>query len=394
MHTHARHHRLTATLAAGLLLFVGGPASAADTESIATKAAWWIEAQFTDEGSVIGRTGVPDVPNTIAATLGILATGHRPSTLEGTVAYVEAGLDDYVAGAFVDDYGPAGSGDRPGALANLLWFAQEVGLDPTDFGGSDVVARLAATEQTIGPDAGSFGRQVDVFGHGYAHATIVLALAVSDATGPSPASVDHLLDLQCGTGGFPSGYRTAAQRVTDDCTGDSNATGLALAALAHLEGHESSIGAAVAFLAGVVNEDGGWGYTPGDPTDGNSTGLAAMGLRLAGEDVTQALDAIAALQFDCTSATEQIGGVRFVASDDVANSFSTYQAMLAMDREGAATPADPCAGKASAATVAPAPDHAAASEPSSAPTLPVTGGGGAAAAAAVALLGLGRRRRR
>jgi hypothetical protein len=380
MHTFNFARPAAALAALAFLAAQPAVAFATTSDDVATRAAWWIAAQFTDEGSVVGRTGVPDVPNTIAATLAMGATGHRHDNLDQTIAYVEAGVDDYVAGAFVDDYGPAGSGDRPGALANLLLFVDEVGADAHAFGGSDLVARLAATEQTVGPDPGSFGAQLDVFGHGYAHATIMFALATLTATQPSSASLGHLLDLQCATGGFPSGYRTAAQRVLDDCTGDSNATGLALAALAKVGGQDDAVQRAIAFLEEVRNDDDGWGYTPGAETDGNSTGLAALGLRLARVDVSSALAAIASLQFDCTAQAGQVGGVRFVASDLGPNTFATYQAMLALDRPGAADPVEPCRPAAALAQAEPAQ-----------PVLPVTGGGSMLGLVALLALTVARR---
>lgn len=324
--------RAAATVVAVATLFTQSaftPATTATTVSeLATS---WVSAQFLADGSVVGRTGAPDVPNTIAATLALTATGHVHERLDDTVAYVEANLDDYVAGAVADDYGPAGTGERPGPLANLLLFADATDVDPRTFGGSDLIARLEATEQPIGPDAGSFGRQLDVFGHTYTHATVVYALADVDTVAPSEAAVAHLLDLQCRTGGFPSGYRNAVQRLLDDCTGDSNATGLALAALATVGGQDDAVARGVAFLNDTVNDDGGWGYTPGDATDGNSTGLAGFGLRLAGEDVRDAAAAIAALQLGCDAPPAHVGGIRFVASDTAPNSFATFQAMLAFD---------------------------------------------------------------
>lgn len=352
-------------------------ATANDGFDPAAAGAWWIEAQFDDDGAVIGRTGERDVPTTISATLGMAATGHRHAQWEATIAFVRDGVEDYVAGSTVDDYGPLGSGDRPGSLANLLLFVDEVDADPRDFGGHDLVARLEATEQPLGADAGAYGVQADVFGHGFVQATAVHALAVTEGAAPSAAAVAHLLDLQCASGGFPSGYRSAAERLVDDCTGDSNATGLALAGLASLGGHEDAVAAAVAFLDEVRTPEGGWGYTPGNPTDGNSTGLAALGMRLAGRDVTEAQAAVAGLQFDCSADPGQVGGVRFVATDAGPNTFATYQAMLAFDVDGQASALAPCVGANGEDEAPPAPvsettDRAARAD---VPDLPVTGGG-------------------
>ena len=42
-------------------------------------------------------------------------------------------------------------------MANLILAAHAMGAIPTNFGGTNLVQRLLATEQTSGPDAGLFG---------------------------------------------------------------------------------------------------------------------------------------------------------------------------------------------------------------------------------------------
>ncbi len=336
-----------------------GSAPTATASVVGDLGAHWTGQQFLDDGSVVGRTGSPDVPNTIAATLALAATGHVHPLRDASVAWVRDRVDDYVRDA-VDDYAPVPTtgGDRPGPLGNLLLFVHVTGEDPRDFGGHDLVARLEASEVPVGTEAGSYGRAVDVFGHTYAHATAVLGLAVTPGAAPSAAAVAHLVDLQCATGGFASGYRTAVQRVTDDCTGDTNATGLALAALALVDEPAASDAAerAVAFLAAHRTEEGGWPYTPGGQLDGNSTGLAALGMRTAGADVAGVGTALAGLQFGCNDDPAHVGGLRFVASDGAPNSFATFQGLLGLWdlRPGAVgpeavrpVPADPCAEGAS-----------------------------------------------
>ena len=64
--------------------------------------------------------------------------------------YLESNVDPYVT---------AGGADGPGQLALLILDAGGVGGEPQSFGGTDLVARLLATEQTSGPDAGLFGTE-------------------------------------------------------------------------------------------------------------------------------------------------------------------------------------------------------------------------------------------
>ena len=55
------------------------------------------------------------------------------------LSYVEANANSYIT---VD------SADGPGQLAALILDAHAMGVDPTNFGGTNLVTRLMATEQT------------------------------------------------------------------------------------------------------------------------------------------------------------------------------------------------------------------------------------------------------
>ncbi len=337
------------------------PAPAVADHPVAQGAAWWSDQQFAADGSVLGRTGSPDVGTTIAATLGMLATGHTPTRLDAAVGYVRQNLAGYVEGDL---------GDGPGQLANAIIFTLATGGDPRDVAGEDLVARLVATEQpALSPDAGRFGARLDLFGQSYSHATAVLALALTPGVEPSATSVAYLLDLQCTGGGFPSGYVTAVERLLDDCTGDTNTSGLAAAALSSMTdaSAEQAAEALRGFIDEARNDDGGWGFSPSGATDGNSTGLAALGLGAHGAPDTNdvgALDALAGLQLGC-DAGSAAGGIRYQSSSAGPDRFATFQGMLAFSRTGlldviaAADPApaqprdprderrsvtDPCAG--------------------------------------------------
>ena len=69
------------------------------------------------------------------------------------LSYLEANANSYIT---------VESADGPGQLANLILDAHAMGVDPTNFGGTNLVARLLATEQTSGPDAGLFGTEAAV----------------------------------------------------------------------------------------------------------------------------------------------------------------------------------------------------------------------------------------
>ncbi|QCX76298.1 Prenyltransferase and squalene oxidase repeat protein [Streptomyces sp. YIM 121038] len=135
------------------------------------------------------------------------------------------------------------------------------------------------------------------------------ALLAQDATGVTPAAkaVDWLTGQQCASGGFAA-YRADADVPCDSkAQVDSNSTAAAVQALAALGGEKKAVDKGVAWLKSVQNQDGGWGYTPGLPSDANSTGIVIGALAAAGEKPAAAksqkgrtpLDALTKLAMDC-----------------------------------------------------------------------------------------------
>ena len=84
------------------------------------------------------------------------------------------------AGAYINS-SSTDNADGPGQLANLILDAHAMGVDPTNFGGTNLVTRLLATEQTSGADAGLFGTEAQL--GIYAAGTFVQGLVFSRAQG-------------------------------------------------------------------------------------------------------------------------------------------------------------------------------------------------------------------
>ncbi|WP_037854124.1 prenyltransferase/squalene oxidase repeat-containing protein [Streptomyces sp. NRRL S-340] len=136
-----------------------------------------------------------------------------------------------------------------------------------------------------------------------------LALLAQHTVGVRPAAqaVDWLAGQQCASGAFAP-FRADLSRACDARTAvDSNSTAAAVQALAALGGHDAVTGKAVSWLKSVQNKDGGWGYTPGGPSDANSTSvvvgaLAAVGDRPASvvKDGKSPYDALLKLALPCS----------------------------------------------------------------------------------------------
>ncbi|MFE4666750.1 prenyltransferase/squalene oxidase repeat-containing protein [Streptomyces sp. NPDC056716] len=137
-----------------------------------------------------------------------------------------------------------------------------------------------------------------------------LALLAQTSVGIRPASVaiDWLAGQQCGNGGFAAFRAEPGTDCAAETALDSNSTAAAVQALAALGDHEAATGKAVTWLKSVQNADGGWGYTPGGPSDANSTGVVIGALAAAGEqppevrkDGKSPYDALLALSVPCAA---------------------------------------------------------------------------------------------
>ncbi|MFF0742576.1 prenyltransferase/squalene oxidase repeat-containing protein [Streptomyces sp. NPDC004111] len=148
-----------------------------------------------------------------------------------------------------------------------------------------------------------------------------LALLAQQTVGVKPATkaVDWLVAQQCDNGGFPA-FRADASRPCDaKVLVDTNATAAAVQALKALGGQDATVKKAVGWLKSVQNKDGGWPYSPGTPSDANSTSIVVGALVAAGErpkdamgkDWKSSLDALLAFQADCAGKAENQGAFAF-----------------------------------------------------------------------------------
>ncbi|MEU1704420.1 prenyltransferase/squalene oxidase repeat-containing protein [Streptomyces sp. NPDC005706] len=103
---------------------------------------------------------------------------------------------------------------------------------------------------------------------------------------PAASAVDWLVGQQCAKGGFAA-FRADTAKSCEGKGGaqpDTNSTAAAVQALQALGGHGAETRKALVWLKNAQNEDGGWGYTPGSPSDTNSTSVVVGAFAGAGED--------------------------------------------------------------------------------------------------------------
>jgi hypothetical protein len=134
-----------------------------------------------------------------------------------------------------------------------------------------------------------------------------LALLALDTVEVRPASgaVRWLVGQQCADGGFPA-YRADTGAPCDPKTEDTNATALAVQALAALGGHDAEVRKATDWLRKAQHDDGGWSFNPEGTTDANSTSLVVGAFAAAKQDPAKVAkggkspyDALASLRLGC-----------------------------------------------------------------------------------------------
>ncbi|MCX4525658.1 MULTISPECIES: prenyltransferase/squalene oxidase repeat-containing protein [unclassified Streptomyces] len=178
------------------------------------------------------------------------------------------------------------------------------------------------------------------------------ALLAQDTVGLRPAkeAVDWLVGQQCAEGGFAA-FRADATAACDAKTMlDTNATAAAVQALTALGGQDAAVKKGVAWLKSVQNEDGGWSYVPGTPSEASSTSVVISALAQAGEkpaDVKSkagksAYDGLLAFQLGCSAEpAADRGAFGYQPADGKlpANADATAAAALAALGKGAVVPA-------------------------------------------------------
>ncbi|AUH43283.1 prenyltransferase/squalene oxidase repeat-containing protein [Streptomyces sp. CMB-StM0423] len=155
---------------------------------------------------------------------------------------------------------------------------------------------------------------------------------------PAPAAVAFLTGQQCADGGFAA-YRADVAKPCDEAAEDTNATAAAVQALSALGKERKAVDRGVAWLKEIQNEDGGWGFNPGGPTDANSTAVVVGALAAVGEEPEKTTagggspyDALAALQLGCDAKKTERGAYAYQPEDDGAlfpNDYATASAVLA-----------------------------------------------------------------
>ncbi len=284
---------LATLLAAAIMTSFAAPAGAATVPpqipqfAAAQSAASWIAGQQAANGG-IGPAPQPlaNLSTTVNAILALAAAHVDVAAAQAALNYVEANADSYIT----ED-----GADGPAQLAALILDAHAMGVDPTNFGGTNLVTRLLATEQTTGPDAGLFGTEPqlnDFFVGTYDQGLVFTALKAAGQAANAVA-VGWLTSQQCANGGwaFPDqalGVCAEDPSAPTPTGADNQTTSLAVQGLAAQGALTSGIEtSALTFFTTGQDADGGWSYYQNSvaqpqQTDSQSTGLVIQALLAMG----------------------------------------------------------------------------------------------------------------
>ncbi len=334
----------SATLGASLVLSIAAapvagaastPPNAFPQVAAARQGASWLARQLTPTGYVPSSTtpGQADLEATANTVLALASAGVDPSGARTALGYLGSHLNQYVT---------VGSADGPGQLALLILDAHALGVDPRTFAGTDLVARLLATEQP----SGLFGSQDPTFDGAFRQGLSLAALAAAGVIGSPQAdtAIGWLTSQQCPDGGWTSDIT-----VANPCNGDpamfvgpdTNSTALAVEGLA-AQGALTppSAAKALAFIAGAQDADGGWGFFPNTAgaagsTDPDSTALVVQAAVALGQSPSGPLfvksggDPMSALlSFQFTSGPGR--GALYFPGSPTPDVLATYQGVPAL----------------------------------------------------------------
>jgi hypothetical protein len=331
------------TLVAAVALLgvgVGSVAAAPPTEDGPTAAGYgsaWLAEQL-DVQIPMENFGAPDWGVTLDAALGMAATGVGGTQIDAVWAALVAQRDAALS---------PGGVDSPGRLGRAILLAVALGEDPTSVGaapGADLVARLVATMQTTGPDAGLFGSTSPLYDGAFRQGYALAGLVAAGVT-PDQRAVDWLLAQQCGPEAAEGAWMPYRSDLSVPCAfdpalfvgPDTNATSAAISGLTAVGAGDDAVNSALDWLDAVQRPDGGWEQLAGYGTDPNSTALVIQALVAAGagdderfaDQSASPLGALLSFQLGCDVPEADRGAFTFPGSNDAPNGFATAQAVPA-----------------------------------------------------------------
>jgi hypothetical protein len=307
---------------------IAGTRGIATTKDPSAVAATYLQSQLGGDNHdhftiTFDGTEFADDGETADAVLSIVASGTSSQVAKRATKWLKSDVANY-AGTSPNVY--------PGAAAKLLLVAEARHLNPTKFGGLDLVQAINDDEGAgPGTSTGEYENPSDTsYRSLLSQAFAVLALSnQGDGDGPSADAVAFLAGQQCDDGGFQPIIR---EDTSDACDAeDIDATSYAIQALL-AAGHHGGVADALNYLYDAQNHNGAWGEQPGDKSNSNSTSIAIEALVASHQDYTDPLTWLQKRQLRCEAKPAKRGAVAY----DTDPVFSKAKAIRATSQAGVA----------------------------------------------------------
>jgi hypothetical protein len=200
------------------------------------------------------------------------------------------------------NYIGVGTESYAGATAKVILAAEVRGRNPADFGGVNLLKRLAKLMRPNGrySDHSVYGDYSNAFSQSLA------IIALSRAGGAPAKAVKFLLSSECKNGGFPLYF---AQKT---CVSDTDSTAMDVQALL-AAGRDSAAVRGLTWLARVQHRNGGLDAAGGATQNANTTGLAGEAFA-AGKWHANAASArrfLLSLQVGCSAKAAERGAIAY-----------------------------------------------------------------------------------
>ncbi|MCF3104466.1 hypothetical protein IPZ58_23140 [Streptomyces roseoverticillatus] len=183
-------------------------------------------------------------------------------------------------------------------------------------------APAAFADGSPSPAPGLYGTADPKF-DGVFRQSLALMAQSSVLVTPAKPAVDWLAGQQCGDGGFP-GYRADTSKACDPKKDEfTDATAAAVQGLAAVGGRADAVKKGLDWLKAHQNNDGGWGYQAGSPSDANSTSIALGAFAAAGQDPAKAaakdgkspVETLLTFQLGCDAKEGERGAFAYLKDD-------------------------------------------------------------------------------
>lgn len=249
--------------------------AAASTDPATLRTLRYLQSQAGTDGSLASSAGATE-----DGVIGFADNGYDPATLRSSG---HPSAIDYLTGRTQSG---TTTTDTAGHTAKLILAVTAAHLDPTAFGGRNLVTTLTGyySSSTGAYASTAASESPNVFSQSFS----VLALIAASQTVPAKA-LDLLVCARRSDGSYGYAVTAAATLTSPNCadtSGDTNSSAIAVQAL--VAGGRTVDSGTLTWLHSVQQTDAGFGFDGSGPSDPDSDATVIQALIAAGQDPASA----------------------------------------------------------------------------------------------------------